>query len=113
MLQIDEVYSIAGVGTVAGGTVRSGSVKEGDGLLLGPADDGRFFPVTVGSIHRNRLPCRVAMAGQAACVAIGKTDPCPVRKVKLHFYEEYNMISEVSIVHRREHAFSALSLPVL
>jgi len=50
-------------------------------MLLGPSDDGQFFPITVGSIHRNRLPCRVAMAGQAACIAIGKTDPCPVRKV--------------------------------
>ena len=74
------------MGTVVGGTVRSGTVKEGDALLLGPADDGQFFPVAVGSIHRNRLPCRVAMAGQAACIAIGKTDPCPVRKVELlHF----------------------------
>jgi len=50
-------------------------------MLLGPSDDGEFFPITVGSIHRNRLPCRVAMAGQAACIAIGKTDPCAVRKV--------------------------------
>jgi len=75
------VYSIAAVGTVVGGTIRSGTVKEGDGLLLGPSDDGRFFPITVGSIHRNRLPCRVAMAGQAACIAIGKTEPCPLRKV--------------------------------
>ena len=46
-----------------------------------PSDDGRFFPVSVGSIHRNRLPCRVAVAGQAACIAIGKTDPCSLRKV--------------------------------
>jgi GTPase len=79
-LQIDEVYSIAGVGTVVGGTLRTGTVKEGDELLLGPSDDGRFFPVCVSSLHRNRLPCRVALAGQAACIAIGKTDPCPVRK---------------------------------
>ena len=61
--------------------MRSGTVKEGDSLLLGPDDNGQFFTVTVGSIHRNRLPCRIAMAGQAACIAIGKTDPCTVRKV--------------------------------
>ena len=75
------MYSIAGVGTVVGGTIRSGTVKEGDDLLLGPSDDGTFFPVTVGSIHRNRLPCRIAVAGHTACIAIGKTDPCPLRKV--------------------------------
>jgi len=78
--QIDEVYSIAGIGTVVGGTLRTGTVKEGDELLIGPADDGRFFPITVGSLHRNRLPCRVALAGQAACIAIGKSDPCTIRK---------------------------------
>lgn len=90
MLQIDEIYSIAGVGTVVGGTVRSGTVKEGDNLLLGPADDGQFFPVTVGSIHRNRLLCRVAMAGQAACIAIGKTDSCPIRKVTTSVLQMHN-----------------------
>lgn len=81
-LQIDEIYSIAGVGTVVGGTILRGTIKEGDNLLIGPNDDGLFFPVTVGSIHRNRLPCRLATAGQSACVSIGKpiANSCPIRK---------------------------------
>jgi len=72
------------VGTVVGGTLRTGTIKEGDSLLLGPADDGQFYPVTTGSLHRNRLPCRVAIAGQAVCVGIGKADPCPVRKARIN-----------------------------
>ena len=58
-----------------------GTVKEGDKLLLGPADDGQFLPVTIGSIHRNRMPCRVIMAGQAASLALNNFDKCPIRKV--------------------------------
>lgn len=78
-LQIDEIYSIVGVGTVVGGTILRGTIKEGDNLLIGPSDEGLFYPVTVGSLHRNRLPCRLASAGQSACVSIGKPS-CIVRK---------------------------------
>ena len=68
---------------MVGGTILRGTIKEGDNLLIGPNDDGLFFPVTVGSIHRNRLPCRLATAGQSACVSIGKpiANSCPIRKV--------------------------------
>lgn len=79
MLQIDEVYTVGTVGTVVGGTVLRGAIKEGDGLLLGPTDDGLFLPVKVGSLHRNRLPCRLATAGQTACVSVD--NQCDVRKV--------------------------------
>lgn len=79
ILQIDEIYSIVGVGTVVGGTILRGTIKEGDSLLIGPSDEGLFYPVTVGSLHRNRLPCRLASAGQSACVSIGKPS-CIVRK---------------------------------
>ena len=80
-LQIDEVYSIQGVGKVAGGTVLRGSIKEGDQLLLGPDNRGSFHPITVLSLQRNRLPCRMATAGQTACISLGNLDQCPLRKV--------------------------------
>ena len=78
------MYTIPGVGTVAGGTVVRGSVREGDRLLMGPGDDGGFHPVTVGSIHRNRLPCRMVAAGQAACLSVGPLTDCPIRKVRIY-----------------------------
>jgi len=78
--QIDELFSIPGVGTVAGGLIQRGSIRQGDQLMLGPADDGSFRQVKVKTVHRNRLPCRLIQAGQAACVALQDTHRGDVRK---------------------------------
>lgn len=72
--QIDELFAVQNVGTVLAGTVRHGIIKEGDELLAGPDDDGKFFPVVVSSLHRNKTNCRIIQAGQTACVAL-KQDP--------------------------------------
>ena len=58
-----------------------GTIKEAERLLLGPDEDGHFHKVKVGSIHRNRLPSRVATAGQTVSLCIGNFDKCSVRKV--------------------------------
>lgn len=68
--QIDELYSVPQVGTVVGGVIRRGSIREGEKLLLGPSDSGSFQEVKVRTVHRNRLPCRLIQAGQAASVAL-------------------------------------------
>jgi len=78
--QIDELFSIPGVGTVAGGLIQRGSIREGDHLMLGPADDGSYRKIKVKTVHRNRLPCRLIQAGQAACVALHDTERTTVRK---------------------------------
>ena len=75
------MYSVSGVGIVAGGTVARGTIKESDKLLVGPTDDGNFYPVTISSMHRNRLPVRVVSAGQAASMSFHPPEHCPVRKV--------------------------------
>lgn len=68
------------MGAVACGTILRGTVKENDALLLGPTEEGEFIPVKIGSIHRNRLPCRVATAGQTASLSVGCLDSCVIRK---------------------------------
>lgn len=78
--QIDELFSIPGTGTVAGGVIQRGSIRQGDLLMLGPADDGSYRKVKVKSVHRNRLPCRLIQAGQAACVALQDIGREAVRK---------------------------------
>ena len=78
------VYSVPGVGVVAGGTLLRGSVKEGDCLKLGPDDDGQFHPVTVSTIHRNRLPCRVVTVGQSACLSFNSNEVQSIRKVGVY-----------------------------
>ena len=79
--QIDSVYTISGVGRVVGGTLVRGTIREGDNLLLGPLDDGEFKSVTVGTIHRNRLPCRFVTAGQAPCISFTHQPHVHIRNV--------------------------------
>lgn len=58
-----------------------GSIREGDHLMLGPTDEGIYKEVMVKTVHRNRLPCRLIQAGQAACVALADVEREELRKV--------------------------------
>lgn len=78
--QVDEIYSVPDVGTVVGGTLYSGVCREGERLVVGPTDEGRFLRLKVGSIQRNRSSCRVLRAGQAATLALGSFDRTLLRK---------------------------------
>ena len=50
--QIDDTYSVPGVGTVVSGTNLKGTIRLNDNLLLGPDPLGQFIPIAVKSIHR-------------------------------------------------------------
>jgi GTPase len=78
--QIDELFSVPQVGTVVGGVIRRGSIREGEKLLLGPNDHGHFQEVKVRTVHRHRLPCRLIQAGQAASVALMDVEREHLRK---------------------------------
>ncbi len=52
--QIDDTYSVPGVGTVVSGTNLKGTIKLNDLLLLGPDPLGHFQQIAVRSIHRKR-----------------------------------------------------------
>jgi len=69
---IDQDYNVTGVGVVAGGTVLSGTVREGQTLLLGPDDNGSFQPVYVKSIHAKRVPVKELSAGGSGGFALKK-----------------------------------------
>ncbi len=56
--QIDDLYSVPGVGTVVSGTCYKGRVSLNDTLLLGPDLIGQFKPVVIKGIHRKRLPVK-------------------------------------------------------
>uniref|UniRef100_A0A3B3XL41 GTP-binding protein 1 n=1 Tax=Poecilia mexicana TaxID=48701 RepID=A0A3B3XL41_9TELE len=53
--QIDDTYSVPGVGTVVSGTTLRGLIRLNDTLLLGPDPLGTFIPIAVKSIHRKRM----------------------------------------------------------
>ncbi|XP_071961231.1 GTP-binding protein 1-like [Antedon mediterranea] len=70
--QIDDTYSVPGVGTVVSGTTLKGVIRVNDTLLLGPDPLGQFQSVIVKSIHRKRMPVKVVKAGQTASFALKK-----------------------------------------
>jgi GTPase len=41
-------------------------------ISIGPLNDGRFLPVIVQSIHRNKAPCRVVRASQSASLGLNQ-----------------------------------------
>lgn len=82
--RVDEIYSVPDVGTVVGGILVRGVVREGDNLVFGPNDSCGFSPTRVTSIHRYRSCCRLVKAGQAATLALDQVDRAIIRKVFLH-----------------------------
>ena len=78
--QIDDTYSVPGVGTAVSGTTLKGVIKLNDILLLGPDPLGRFIPIAVKSIHRKRMPVREVRGGQTASFALKKIKRSQIRK---------------------------------
>merc|ERR1719219_2320405 len=68
--QIDELFDVPGVGTVAGGLVTQGIIVENMALKVGPFEDGTFKTVHVSSIRRNKAACRLVRAQQSAALAL-------------------------------------------
>lgn len=77
---VEEIYTVSGVGTVVSGIVHSGSIKTGSSLLLGPDKTGKFRPVVIRGIERNRLPVDTVNAGETATFALKKIKRTDLRK---------------------------------
>ncbi|KAF5295342.1 hypothetical protein FQR65_LT01532 [Abscondita terminalis] len=78
--QIDDTYSVPGVGTVVSGTTLKGVIKLNDTLVLGPDPLGHFQTIAVKSIHRKRMAVREVRAGQTASFALKKIKRSQIRK---------------------------------
>lgn len=74
---IDEMCQAGDVGPILGGILIKGVITEGTLLKIGPQEDGSFSQVTVKSIHRNKIPCRVVKAGQSAALYLENIVPLP------------------------------------
>jgi selenocysteine-specific elongation factor len=75
-LYVDRAFSLRGIGTVATGTLWSGSVGEGDELRLEPAGK----TVRVRSVQVHDRPVGRAEAGQRVAVALPGTERQEVRR---------------------------------
>ncbi|XP_013417602.1 GTP-binding protein 1 isoform X2 [Lingula anatina] len=78
--QIDDTFSVPGVGTVVSGTTLKGVIRLNDTMLLGPDSLGEFIPVPVKSIHRKRMPVKEVRGGQTASFALKKIKRSYIRK---------------------------------
>jgi len=78
--QIDDTFSVPGVGTVVSGTCLGGTIRVNDTLLLGPDALGNFISVVIKSIHRKRLPVKGVRGGQTASFALKKIKRSQLRK---------------------------------
>lgn len=88
--QIDDTYSVPGVGTVVSGTCLQGVIKLNDVLLLGPDALGHFSPIPVKSIHRKRMTVKEVRSGQTASFAVKKVKRSQIRKGMVMVSPEVN-----------------------
>lgn len=78
--QIDDTYSVPGVGTVVSGTCLQGVIRLNDTLLLGPDALGHFVAIAIKSIHRKRMNVAEVRGGQTASFALKKIKRSQIRK---------------------------------
>lgn len=102
-LYIDRVYQITGVGSVASGTIKSGTVAVGDKLYLGPAKDGGLRRVKVQSIEIHYCDVAKASAGDIVGLAIKGARPQEIERGMVLSTNKpasvRDFISEVHILH--------------
>lgn len=80
MMYIDKIYSVMGVGSVVSGTIRQGTVKQGDKLLLGPTGTGKFIPITVRSIEMHYYKKDSAETGEVVGISISGADVSSIKR---------------------------------
>ncbi|MFB6120302.1 MAG: GTPBP1 family GTP-binding protein [Halobacteriaceae archaeon] len=79
-MYVDRTYRVTGVGAVASGTIRSGSVAAGDDLLLGPMADGSFREVEARSIEMHYHRVDRAEAGRIVGIALKGVEERDVKR---------------------------------
>jgi GTPase len=77
---VNDTFSVPFVGTVVSGIVKSGSVRAGDSVLVGPDFLGQFQTTTIRSIERKRIPVASCSAGHSASFALRRVRRRDVRK---------------------------------
>lgn len=88
--QIDDIYSVPGVGTVVSGTCYKGRIQINDSLLLGPDLIGQFRTCVIKGIHRKRMPVKECRGGQAASFSLKKIKRSELRKGMVIVSEKIN-----------------------
>lgn len=67
---IHDKFSVTGVGLVVSGLLKSGRIRPGQNLFLGPDKFNHFKMVQVKSLHFARVPVDQVFAGQFCCISL-------------------------------------------
>eukprot|EP01147_Barroeca_monosierra_P008542 gene8542-989_t len=78
--QIDDIFSVPGVGTVVSGYLRQGAIRLNDTVKLGPDALGNYQTTVIKGIHRRRLPTSEVKAGQTGSLCLKKVKRSAIRK---------------------------------
>ena len=70
LMYIDRLYKVSGVGTVVSGSIKSGTLEEGEDVYIGPFRDGSFRKVKVSSIEMHYYRVSKAEEGDIVGVAL-------------------------------------------
>lgn len=70
LMYIDKIYRVTGVGTVVSGSVKSGELREGEEVFVGPFQDGSYRSVKVQSIEMHHYRIDRAKTGDIIGAAL-------------------------------------------
>ncbi|OPX59778.1 MAG: Elongation factor 1-alpha [Methanobacterium sp. PtaB.Bin024] len=90
MMYIDKIYSVVGVGTVVSGTIRQGTVKKGEKLVLGPFSSGDFAPVNVKTIEMHHYRKESASVGEVVGISITGVEMNEIKRGMIICHPDYN-----------------------
>ncbi len=79
-MQIQDTYTVDGVGTVVGGMIVSGKINVGDNLKIGPDSSGKFQDAYVRSIQCKTVHVKEAFAGSWITVNLPRVKRESIRK---------------------------------
>jgi GTPase len=106
---IESTYNIRGIGLVVSGFLRTGTVKKGDVLEIGPINK-LFYPITIKTIHNNfREFVEELRAGQSGCFSIKTVNKCEL--VRRHIRHGTRIMSAPEAYHTFEAKVKILHHP--
>jgi GTPase len=89
---IENTYQVPGVGIVIGGFLTSGTIKEGQELVMGPNRTGSFDRIQIRTIHRQCIPTKEIFKYQQSTMAIKFLDI--KKKIDKHYIRKGSRIME-------------------
>jgi len=70
LMYIDRIYKVSGVGTVVSGSIKSGEIREGEEIYIGPFQSGEFRKVKVQSMEMHYYRVDKAKSGDIVGIAL-------------------------------------------